>query len=182
MRTRATEVLTAGSHPAAAFCRTAFGLMALSVGSLFSPGGPGPLSAQDRPSFDVQLTPAQADYPVGSVFIEGLDSIWTAAGTVIAGGSILIEDGIISEIGTDLEAPDEVEVLDGRGLTAIPGLVDEHSHTAMLAVNEGTGAVVPEVQVLDVLDPEDFDIYRALSGGVTTARIMHGSANPIGGQ
>lgn len=147
--------------------------------------GGGRLAGQDAPApgaFDVQITAEQGDFPVGSLFIQNLDSIWTAAGSVIAGGSILIEDGAITAVGTDVEPPEGVRVLEGRGLTAIPGIVDEHSHTAMLAVNEGTGAVVPEVRVMDVLDPEDFNIYRALSGGVTTARIMHGSANPIGGQ
>ena len=73
-------------------------------------------------------------------------------------------------------------MVDGRGFTAIPGIVDEHSHTAMDATNEGSAPVVAEVRVLDVLDAEDLGIYRALSGGVTTARLMHGSANPIGGQ
>jgi imidazolonepropionase-like amidohydrolase len=48
--------------------------------------------------------------------------------------------------------------------------------------NEGWAPVVPEVRVIDTLDPEDCGIYRALSGGVTSALVLHGSANPIGGQ
>jgi imidazolonepropionase-like amidohydrolase len=42
--------------------------------------------------------------------------------------------------------------------------------------------VVPEVRIRDVLDSEDVQIYRALAGGVTTARLLHGSANVVGGQ
>src|SRR5690606_33673808 len=73
--------------------------------------------------------------------------------------------------------------IDGRGYTAMPGIVDEHSHIAMGGgTNEGTAPVVPEVRVIETLDPSDFAIYQALSGGVTTAQILHGSANPIGGQ
>ena len=142
----------------------------------------GALPAQEQPGWEVQLGEGAGEHPTGSLFIQGLDSIWTAAGEVIARGSILIRNGIIEAVGPELDAPEDVEVMDGAGFTAIPGIVDEHSHTGTRAVNEGTGAVVPEVRVLDALDPEDFDIYRALSGGVTTARIMHGSANPIGGQ
>lgn len=120
-------------------------------------------------------------YPTGDMLIQNLDAVWTAAGQVLENASILIQDGIIRAIGPDLTGPEGVTVLDGRGLTAIPGLVDEHTHTGTLATNEGTVPVVPEVRAIDVLNPEDFNIYRALSGGITTARTMHGSANPIGG-
>ena len=34
----------------------------------------------------------------------------------------------------------------------------------------------------DVVDPKDLDLYRNLAGGVTSAQLLHGSANPIGGQ
>ncbi|MEJ2238325.1 MAG: amidohydrolase family protein [Gemmatimonadales bacterium] len=111
-----------------------------------------------------------------------IDTVWTATGEILEGTSILIRDGVIRAIGTDLNPPNGVTVIDGSGMTAIPGLVDEHTHTAMRATNEGTAPVVPEVKVIDALDPEDFTIYQALSGGVTTGRVLHGSANPIGGQ
>jgi imidazolonepropionase-like amidohydrolase len=61
--------------------------------------------------------------------------------------------------------------------------VDEHSHIAITGgVNEGTQAVTSEVRIGDVLDSEDINLYRQLAGGVTTSHILHGSANPIGGQ
>jgi imidazolonepropionase-like amidohydrolase len=123
-------------------------------------------------------------YPTGDLFIQELDAVWTVTGQVLEGASILIRDGVIQALGTDLELPgDEIPVLDGRGRTAIPGIVDEHSHTAQQGgANEGTAPVVPEIRVEDALDPSNFGIFRALQGGVTTARIMHGSSNPIGGQ
>ncbi len=138
-----------------------------------------PAAAQE---WDVQLPAGQGSYPTGDLFVRNLEAVHTAAGPVLEGVSILIRDGIIEEIGAGLTAPDGVRVIDGTGLTAMPGIVDEHSHTALSAGNEGTAPVVPEVRVLDALTTEDFGIYRALSGGVTTARIMHGSSNPIGGQ
>lgn len=152
------------------------------VGALSALALLGAPAAAQRPAYDVQWPADDRPYPTGSIFIENLDTVWTAAGEVLAGVSILVEDGIIRAIGPGLSAPNGVTVLDGRGLTAIPGLVDEHSHTALSGTNEFTAPIVPEVRVLDGLTTEDFGVYRALSGGVTTARIMHGSSNPIGGQ
>jgi imidazolonepropionase-like amidohydrolase len=138
----------------------------------------GPVAAQ----VEVQLPADEVLYPRGSLLIRDLDAVWTATGEVLEGVSILIADGVIVAIGPGLEAPEGVQVIEGTGRSAIPGIVDEHSHTAQLGTNEGSAPIVPEVRVIDALDPNDFGIYRALSGGVTSARIMHGSSNPIGGQ
>ena len=149
------------------------------------PGAPG--SGQRRPGvprgprWEVQLPQGAGTYPTGDLLIRNLDAVWTATGRVLENTSILIQDGVITEIGTDLVAPEGVPVIDGAGNTAIPGLVDEHTHTGMVGTNEGSAPVVAEVSVLDALDPESLTMYRSLSGGVTTARVMHGSSNPIGG-
>ncbi|MGW8266964.1 MAG: hypothetical protein ACWGSQ_11380, partial [Longimicrobiales bacterium] len=115
-----------------------------------------PASALAQP-LELQLPADSKLYPTGDLFIQDLDAVWTAAGCVLENASILIQDGIIQAIGPDLTAPEGVTVLDGRGLTAIPGLVDEHTHTGTLATNEGSVPVVPEVRSLDVLNPEDFN-------------------------
>jgi imidazolonepropionase-like amidohydrolase len=129
--------------------------------------------------FQTEARPA----PTGSLLIRNLDEVWTAAGQILTNVSIAVRDGRITAIGSNLTAPAGARVIDGRGLTAMPGIVDEHSHIAMGGgSNEGTAPVVPEVRVIDSLNPRDFGIYQALSGGVTTALILHGSANPIGGQ
>ncbi|HEU4630886.1 MAG TPA: amidohydrolase family protein [Gemmatimonadaceae bacterium] len=129
-----------------------------------------------------QIAPGTVQVPRGSVVIRNLDSLWTATGQVLTHVSVLVRDGKIRAIGPSVDAPAGVPVIDGAGLTAIPGIVDTHSHSAMATWNEGTSAVVPEVRVVDVLRPESLEIYQALSGGVTTSVILHGSANPIGGQ
>jgi imidazolonepropionase-like amidohydrolase len=96
---------------------------------------------------------------------------------------LLVRGGKIAEIGQGLKAPDGVTVLDAEGLFVMPGIIDTHSHFAIAGgVNEFSLSVVPEVRVRDVIDSEDVQIYRALGGGVTTARLLHGSANVIGGQ
>ncbi len=98
-------------------------------------------------------------------------------------GSILIEKGKIKAVGKDVSAPPGTKVIDAAGLVAMPGIIDTHSHIAVQGgVNEGSLSVVPEVRVKDVVTGEDVAIYRALAGGTTTARLLHGSANTIGGQ
>ena len=106
----------------------------------------------------------------------------TGAGT-IAKGSILVQGGKIVAIGPDIVAPPGVLVIEAAGLVAMPGIIDSHSHMAIQGgVNEMTLSIVPEVRVADVVDGDDPTIYRALAGGTTTARLLHGSANTIGGQ
>jgi imidazolonepropionase-like amidohydrolase len=73
--------------------------------------------------------------------------------------------------------------MDAQLLHLTPGIIDEHSHIALRGgVNEGTEASSAEVRMADVINPEDVSIYRQLASGVTAAQLLHGSANPIGGQ
>jgi imidazolonepropionase-like amidohydrolase len=98
-------------------------------------------------------------------------------------GSILIRGGKIAALGTDVKAPSDATVIDANGQFVMPGIVDCHSHIAVDgSVNEGAPAVSSMARIPDVLNPDDVDIYRDLAGGVTAANILHGSANPIGGQ
>ncbi|MGV3587689.1 MAG: amidohydrolase family protein [Adhaeribacter sp.] len=95
---------------------------------------------------------------------------------------VLLRNGKIEKVGKNLSAAGAKEV-DGTGKHLTPGIIDEHSHIAINgSVNEGTQAVSAEVRVGDVINPEDVNIYRQLAGGVTTSQLLHGSANPIGGQ
>jgi imidazolonepropionase-like amidohydrolase len=98
-------------------------------------------------------------------------------------GSILIRDGKIAAVGADLKAPEGAAVIDASGQFVMPGIIDCHSHIAVDgSVNEAGPSVSSMANIADVLNPDDIDIYRDLAGGVTTANILHGSANPIGGQ
>lgn len=95
---------------------------------------------------------------------------------------VLVQKGKIAKIGKSLIAPDGVRTIDATGMHLTPGIIDEHSHIAMDGTNEMGQAITSEVRVGDIVDPEDQSIYRQLSGGVTMSHILHGSANPIGGQ
>jgi imidazolonepropionase-like amidohydrolase len=139
-----------------------------------------PVSTQAQ---QVQRQTEAVRAPTGSIVIRDLDELWTGTGEVLRNVSIAVRDGRIVAIGSSVPDVPNAQVVDGRGFTAMPGIVDEHSHIAMgSGSNEGTAPVVPEVRVIDSLNPDDFGIYQALSGGVTTAQILHGSSNPIGGQ
>jgi imidazolonepropionase-like amidohydrolase len=95
---------------------------------------------------------------------------------------ILVQHGKISKIGKNLTAPDGVRIIDATGMHLTPGIIDEHSHIASDGTNEMGQAITSEVRVGDVVNSEDESIYRQLGGGVTLSHILHGSANPIGGQ
>jgi len=97
-------------------------------------------------------------------------------------GSILIRDGKIVEVAEKILAPPGVQIVDAGGQYVIPGIVDCHSHIAAESINEGSVSVSSMVGIEDVLNSEEVSIYRALAGGVTTANILHGSANSIGGK
>lgn len=106
----------------------------------------------------------------------------TATRGTIANGTVLIRDGKIAAVGTNVSVPGGADVYDATGKFISPGLIDAHSHIANDAINEGTVSVSSMTGMEDVLDPTDVNIYRDLAGGTTTANILHGSANAIGGK
>lgn len=97
---------------------------------------------------------------------------------------VLLSNGKITAIGKSLDASkyEGVRTIDATGKHVTPGIIDEHSHIALAGVNEGAQASSAEVEQSRVIYPEDINIYRQLSGGVTASQLLHGSANPIGGQ
>ena len=109
-------------------------------------------------------------------------TVWTSdTEGKLEGTDVLIRNGKIAQVGKNLSAAG-ARIIDATGKHVTPGIIDEHSHIAAASINEGGQSVSSEVRIKDNLDPEDVDIYRQLSGGVTTSHILHGSANTIGGQ
>jgi imidazolonepropionase-like amidohydrolase len=99
----------------------------------------------------------------------------------LANTDVLLKGGKIAKIGKGLTEAG-ARVIDGTGKYLSAGIIDEHSHIAALSINEGAESVTAEVRVGDNMNPEDINIYRQLSGGVTSSHILHGSANTVGGQ
>lgn len=109
-------------------------------------------------------------------------TVWTnEADGILENTDVLVKDGKISRIGKNLSSSGAI-VIDATGKHLTSGIIDEHSHIAAASINESGHNSTAEVSITDVLDPEDIDIYRNLSGGVTSIQILHGSANPIGGR
>jgi imidazolonepropionase-like amidohydrolase len=109
-------------------------------------------------------------------------TVFTITRGTISDGVVVMSGGRISAVGgPDTAIPPGADVVDASGRFVTPGLIDAHSHIAADSINEGGTTVSSMTGILDVLDPTDVNIYRDLAGGLTTANVLHGSANPIGG-
>jgi len=122
------------------------------------------LAAQDRP---IAFTGATI-LPITSEPIED--------------GTVLIEDGKIVAVGTDLAIPADAEIRDVRGMVIMPGIVDTHSHIGQVQGADRSAPIQPEVRAMDSINPRDFSIERAQAGGVTFANVMPGSGHLMSGQ
>ncbi len=113
-------------------------------------------------------------------------TVWTNESEgILKNQDVYMTEGRIVRIADEINAPRlaYAKVIDGTGKHLTAGIIDEHSHIAISnGVNEGTQASSAEVRIGDVINSEDISIYRSLAGGVTSAQLLHGSANPIGGQ
>ncbi len=120
-------------------------------------------------------------------------TIWTCDSLgKIDRGQVLVANGKIKSVGEKINLEEslgrkweeiDIKEIDGFGLHVTPGIIDEHSHIAISrGVNESSQASTAEVRIGDSVNSEDVNIYRQLAGGVTTSQLLHGSANPIGGQ
>lgn len=111
-------------------------------------------------------------------------TVWTCGKAgIVENASVLVVNGRIKAVGKNVALPEGATVVDATGKHITPGIIDCHSHMATDGgVNESTQAITAEVRIGDFIDADDIEIYRQLAGGVTSSNILHGSANPIGGQ
>ena len=122
--------------------------------------------------------------PTAQTFLIKNATVWTnEQDGIVENTDVLIENGKIANIGKNLTLPQGATAIDGTGKHLTAGIIDEHSHIAISrGVNEGSQESTAEVRIGDVINSEDINIYRQLAGGVTCSQLLHGSANPIGGQ
>jgi imidazolonepropionase-like amidohydrolase len=146
-------------------------------------GGPmTPIELSDIRPFMEYGRPAAPEQPQ-HVMVRGA-TVWTMGSQgVLQDADVLFTRGRVARVGHDLQPPPGAVVVNGAGRHVTPGLIDAHLHSGISGgVNETGSAIVPEVRVGDVMTADNIWMYRQLAGGLTTAHVMHGSANPIGGQ
>ncbi len=116
--------------------------------------------------------------------------VQTVTEGILEHATVLIKDAKIEAVGTDVEVPDDAEVVDATGKWVTPGLIDAHSHLALFGEprtratadgNETTDPITPQLRGIDSLNPQDPAFADVLSGGVTCVYTQPGSANVIGG-
>jgi imidazolonepropionase-like amidohydrolase len=152
---------------------------AIALGEIDEPKKLGPRSFLEKADYSNPPTQPYQAFSPQSVVVKGA-TLWTQDGETI-NGDLTIREGKILSVGGS--AGTGSHVIDGSGLHVTPGIIDAHSHTAIDGmVNEPGKNITAMVRMKDVLDPFDHDIYLQLASGVTTANILHGSANAIGGQ
>lgn len=123
--------------------------------------------------------------PQQSTYVLKNATVWTNEEQgILKRADLVIKKGKIDFVGNGTYSiPNDAIVIEAKGLHVTPGIIDEHSHIAInKGVNESGQAISAEVSVGDVVRSNDINLYRQLSGGVTAAQLLHGSANPIGGQ
>ena len=140
------------------------------------PATPAASSPPAPPPLTVPIPPAATLVAITNA------TIITASHGTIEKGTVLIRNGKIAAVGTDVTVPPGAQVIDGAGKYVMPGIIDAHSHSAAEGINEGSRSVTAQVRIEDVLREDAIGIYRSLAGGVTALNILHGSANTIGGQ
>lgn len=124
---------------------------------------------------------SQAQVQKGSVLIKNATVLTVTKGN-LESSDVLVQNGIITQLGKNLTAPTGVNTIDASGKYLMPGIIDAHSHVGLDVVNEASAPITSEIRMKDVVNPTEIGIYRALAGGVTVSHAMHGSANVVGGQ
>jgi imidazolonepropionase-like amidohydrolase len=136
------------------------------------------------------LLSASAAWAHPAVLLRG-GTVWDGTGAVRPDTDVLLQDGLVRQVGRQLTLPVGAREIDARGKVVTPGLVDMHSHLGVYAApstnahadgNEMTSPTTPAVRAQDGFDCEDPAIARTVAGGVTTALILPGSGNAVGGQ
>ncbi len=170
---------------ASAVSSTATSATATAVSTSATATGPGSTTATVLYPF---VGMGNAQKPKSETILIRNATVWTnekdgpRGDGVLTNTDVFVTGGKISKIGKSLPVPADIKVFDGTGKYLTNGIIDEHSHIALLSVNEASQSSSAEVRMGDVINPDDINIYRQLAGGVTTSQLLHGSANAIGGQ
>lgn len=119
--------------------------------------------------------------------------LYTMSGPVIESGNVLVENGIIIEIGKELKTKikENTTIIDATDCFVMPGMIDAHCHIGITEekkgeegddCNEETEPITPYLRAIDAINPFDPAFHNALQAGITSVMVGPGSANVVGGQ
>ncbi len=168
---------------------TRFGAVSLSLVAAFMLSGCG----KDKAAAAAKSGPFASTYtPLpGKTTVIRNAIVLTGDGARLDGGSVLLKDGKVAAVGTDVEVPADAVVIDAHGRFVTPGIIDVHSHLGVYAspnvnaTSDGNEAVAPntaEVWAEHGVWPQDPQFALASAGGITTLQVLPGSANLFGGR
>jgi imidazolonepropionase-like amidohydrolase len=118
-------------------------------------------------------------------------TVYTMNGPIIHKGVVLVNNGKILQVGSEIDLPGQAEIIDATGKFVMPGLIDAHTHVGIMEetyriegddTNETADPITPHLRAIDAVNPADLGFLDALAGGVTTVVTGPGSANIIGGE
>lgn len=117
--------------------------------------------------------------------------VYTMQGQVLDPGTVVLEQGKIRAVGSDISVPEQATVVNVQGKFVFPGFIDAHCHVGIIEeiyqtegddANEITDPIMPHLRAIDGINPEDLGFADAVAGGITTVCVTPGSANVIGGE
>ena len=117
-------------------------------------------------------------------------NLYDGLGNEYSNFDVLIDNGIIKEIGKDIVDGDAT-IIDAKGKWLTPGIIDIHSHMGVYPApgvrtssdgNEATSPITAEVWAEHSVWTQDPQFSLALKGGVTAFHVLPGSANLMGGR
>lgn len=120
-------------------------------------------------------------------------SLHTMENGCIEGGSLVIADGKIIEIGKEnyRQKYPQAQVIEAAGAFVMPGIIEAHCHMGITEekkgmegddCNETVHPITPALRAIDAINPMDAAFADAVRAGITSAMIGPGSVNVVGGQ
>jgi len=126
-------------------------------------------------------------FPQETILIKN-GTIVPVCGKTIKNGDLLIQNGKILKIGTDIKTPSDAVIIDSSGKYVYPGIIALMTAVGVTGYpgagndqNE-VGLVTPQMDPYDAINPEDNTIEVTRMGGVTTVHTTSGSRNIINGK
>jgi len=117
-------------------------------------------------------------------------TVYTMAGPPIENGTVIVEKGVIREVGPGLKPPQRATIIYAHGQSVFPGFVESHSHVGLSEIDlvdvmrdedEGTDPILPQMRAMDAYYTESEVIPVTRLHGITAAFTSPGEGNLIGG-